>query len=196
MSQFNVSLDIKDRFFDRARVVKWMEQHDKRALARSGAFIRRRAVTDVLRRTIPASQRRRAGRNARSGQYDRIRQSATAGNPPVVHSRNKYANLRNILFGLDMVRQSVQIGPIGIASLRLKGGSRETVPELMEFGGTAVVHEYRFTPTGEWQLGEVKSAPFRRSRSTTYAPHPFMSVALEREVAAGTVLDQFASVHN
>jgi hypothetical protein len=188
---FVLDAQVKERFFDRAAVLKQLSATERRALSRMGAFIRRRAQTDVLRRTIPKGNRKRTG--GRNGRFKRIKQSAGPGQPPVVHSRNKYASLRNILFALGPTGQSVIVGPVGIPSLRLTGASAQTVPELMEFGGTATITESVY-PSGLAYPGKSKTSEGAtlRTRKATYSKHPFMSVALEREARAGTLVDAFS----
>lgn len=189
---FTLDAKITSRFFDRASVVTAITANERRALSRIGAFVRRRAITDVLRRTIPSGQRRRVGRD-RGGRFMRTRQSAAPGRPPVIHSKNKTASLRNIGFGLDADSLSVVIGPVGLPSSRLKRSSAQTVPELMEFGGSATVTEH--ARGSEWHPGK-SNAPgaLNRERSARYEPHPFMGPALDKEVAAGNVLNAFATV--
>ena len=143
MKNFTLSADVKDMFFDRERVLKQIRQEDARRLSKAGAYIRQRAITSMRRR----------------------KRSARPGSPPSVHSRDAFASLRNILFALSSDWESVVIGPRGIPSMRLRGASVATVPELMEKGGAARV----------------------RGRRVRYAKFPFMRPALEKEVAAGTI---------
>ena len=189
---FVLDAQVKERFFDRAAVLKQLSATERRALSRMGAFIRRRAKTDVLRRQLPYGQRRQVGRR-RNGRFRRVRQFSVAGQPPIVHSRNAYASLKNILFALGPSGQSVIVGPVGIPSLRLKGSSARTVPELLEFGGTAVVTESVY-PSGDILPGiaPASTGATVRRRVAQYPRHPFMAVALEREAKAGTLVDAFS----
>ncbi|MGN6547718.1 MAG: hypothetical protein ACTHK7_21900 [Aureliella sp.] len=191
-----VDFAIKAAFFDRAAVINATRRNERRALSRIGAFVRRRARTDVLRRTAQKGQKGRVirdsrGRFAKSG-------SARPGQPPIVRSRNQFATLRNIQFGLGDDGQSVLIGPLLVsqAAKRLRS-NRATVPELMEFGGWALIDEFRIVDgrKGFWYAGRSSNPlAVHRKRRASYAPHPFMSVALEREVKAGTVLNAFSVV--
>src|SRR6185436_86354 len=92
-----------------------------RALSRIGAFVRRRAASSMRRRKSPAA----------------------AGSPPSVHSQDKTASLRNILFAYERERQGVVIGPVilNMVTRGARGLSNTTVPQLMEFGGTARIQE-------------------------------------------------------
>lgn len=164
MSGFRVTLDVKDMFFDRARVLEQIGRENAKRLSKAGAFIRQRAKSKLKRKG-----RGKQGRNKR-GQFTKGR-SAAAGEPPAVHGSNSRSDLRFILFGLDRDWESVVIGPVGFPNKRLRGSSAETVPELMEFGGTALV-------------GKKK----KRAR---YAKHPFMGPSLREEVAAGTIPNLF-----
>lgn len=140
-NSLTVSASIKDSFFDRERVIEQIGRENAKRLGRAGAFIRR---------TARSSLRRRKG-------------SSTPGNPPSVHSRDRSATLKNILFGLD--GESVLIGPVGLSSRRLRNSSAQTVPELIEKGGTAMV----------------------KGKRGRYSAFPFMEPALNKEVEAGNV---------
>lgn len=192
---FTLDYSMKGRFFDRANVVKQISIRERRALSRMGAFIRQRAKTDVLRRTLPYGHRRKTGRG-RDGRYKRIRQSSPPGSPPVVHSRDSHATLKKILFALGPNGQSVIIGPVGIPRLRLQGSTARTVPELLEFGGTATITEHQYEGSQIWFPGSPSrdksgSAKTRR-RKVKYAAHPFMSEAGRREAKAGHLVDAFS----
>ncbi len=154
MSGISVSLDVKDMFFDRARVLEQIGRENAKRLSRAGAFIRQTAQRDVLKRAS-------SGR----GKKKKRSPSAKPGQPPLVHSRDSRASLRFILFSLDRDWESVVIGPVGLPSRRLRNSTAQTVPELMEFGGTAMVGRKR----------------------RHYAKHPFMSLALQMEVDKGTI---------
>lgn len=149
MPSFNVSLDIKDMFFDRQKVLVAVSKENAKKLSKAGAFIRQRAKTKLRRR----------------------KNAAAAGQPPSVHSRDRRANLKFILFGLNADWESVVIGPVGLQTKRLRDASAQTVPELMEFGGTARVKDKR----------------------VRYSAHPFMGPSLEEEAKAGTIGDLWRS---
>lgn len=140
---FNVSLEIKDMFFDRQRVLLAVKADNAKKLSKAGAFIKTRARSSLRRR----------------------KKSAAAGQPPFVHSNDRRANLKFILFGLNKDWESVAIGPVGLSTHRLRGSSAATVPELMERGGTAK----------------------NNGKRQRYAKHPFMGPALETEAKAGTL---------
>ena len=142
--------DIKfEQFFDRAKVLNEVHKDNLRRLSRAAAFIRRRARSSLKRR----------------------KKTSAPGKPPSVHSRDEHATLKKILFGLDSDGESVVIGPVALASSRLKGSSASTVAELLEFGGTATV---------------------KRKRAT-YATRSFMGPALEAEVSSGSMADLWKS---
>jgi hypothetical protein len=89
---FTVSLKIVDAFFDRPAVLDRMDpRNGPRALAKAGAFVRRRAISRLRRRK----------------RYSR------PGESPSIRSTDRVANLRNILFGFDG-RYTVVIGPVGL----------------------------------------------------------------------------------
>jgi hypothetical protein len=171
-----VTSEIKDRFFDRARVVAYMGREDARRLGKMGAFIQRRAKTKILRRAP-------RGRRGSRGQ----RPSARPGQPPLVHSTNERVSLRRILFGLTADWNGVAIGPVAIADQRLRGSSAQTVPQLLTKGGRGRVDVYSNDGGRTWEAGHAPQADEHRSVAANYREHPFMGPALNEEIAAGTV---------
>ena len=147
--RFTVGLDIKDMFFDRQRVLDVVRADNRRKLARAGGYLRKGARWKLGNAV---------GRKVRP---------APAGKPPRVRSRNARANLKYILFGLNTDWESVVIGPVGLADKKLRGSSAQTVPELMEHGGTARVNGQR----------------------ARYDQHPFMGPTLNEAVANGKIAD-------
>ncbi len=146
---FGVDLAIKKAFFDRQRVLDSQQKANLRRLSKAGAYIRTRARSKLRRRKRPARP----------------------GEPPSVHSRDPRASLKYILFGLGDDKNSVLIGPVALPQSQLKAASAETVPELMEFGGTSEVDG-------------------RRSR---YAKHAFMGPSLDEEAKSGKIGDFWSS---
>ena len=169
-----VSIAIKDWFFDREAVQKAVERGNLRALSKAGAFIRTRARSSLRRRKKPSP----------------------AGSPPSVHSRDSFATLKNILFGLEPQRQAVIIGPV---ALRGSSGNAATapvsgtVPNVMEFGGAIAVSEQQVTfhDHGQKVVQWVQANPRRRRPGKRDIPRrrrrvrvdarPFMGPALEAE---------------
>lgn len=172
MGAFVLDVSMRERFFDRAKVVKWIENKERRALSRMGAFIRQRARTDVLRRG---------------------KRSAANGEPPRVHSNDSHATLKNIIFALGSDGQSVAVGVVGIPSLRLVGSTARTVPELLEEGGTARRSVARL-PDGRVVFGRLAERPdaVPMAQVVRYRGNPFMKVALAREARAGTLAQAFS----
>jgi len=146
---FTVGLDIKDMFFDRQRILDRVHSENIRRLSKAGAFIKQRARSKLGK---PVSRKVRP---------------AAPGRPPRVRSRNARANLKFILFGLGHDWESVVVGPVGLSDKKLRGSSAQTVPELMEYGGTARANGERHR----------------------YAKHPFMGPTVEEEVKAGKIGD-------
>jgi len=163
-SPLEVTMQAKDWFFDRAEVLRRVGEKRNNALLVSGAFISRKAK-DLIR----------------SGKG-----SAKPGSPPKKHQKQS-PNLESILFALDPATDSMVVGPIKFNSRGLRKSDRETVPEILEFGGTAEITEYTPDEGKTWMPASDLSKPKyagktvrSRRRQATYAAHPFMSVALEK----------------
>ena len=183
---------MKKYFFDSPRVLAAVVTAERSVMSRQGAFIRRRARTDILRRTAGKTGRRLVARGS-DGRFMKTKQKvAGRGQPPIVRSRDKSANLRNILFAYNPQGHSVVIGPVGL-NKRPKNSSAQTVPELLEKGGTASVVQWAGATGNVWNFGSTTAHYFRRRTVRGhYSPHPFMGPALAKEVAAGTIVGPWA----
>lgn len=163
MSQFGVSIRIKDLFFDRAKVIAATRSADRRNLSRAGAFIRQTARNSIKSR--PLGYRSAPGsppfdhvsyiRSQRNRERKRQGLAPTA-RPKALDKRG----IRAILFGYEPQNNGVVIGPVRFGN---RSGS-STVPQLLEFGG-------RTTRGGG-----------ANTRNVRIRPRPFMRPALEREL--------------
>lgn len=161
-----------DLFFDRPAVVNAVDRAERRALSKVGAFIRRRARSSLRFR----------------------KRVSLPGETPSVHTRDKAASLKNILFAFQPQTHSVLIGPVGLGE-----NQGATVPQRIEFGGVWEVLEEQWKHTknaDRWfsVSGRRRADPRKRyrSRRIEYAARPFMGPALEAEVAAGTIPEAYA----
>jgi hypothetical protein len=180
----NLHADVKDRFFDRAKVLNVIGRENARRLSKMGAYVRQRAKTDILRRAPKGRKRKGAAGD---------RPASPPGRPPYVHSRDSFATFRNILFALDTDWESVVIGVRYIPRKRLRGSSAATAAELNELGGTSVIQEVQID--GVWVPRNSVAGASRfptRKRQARYPARPFMGPALKKEIAAGTVRDVFS----
>ncbi len=155
-------------FFDRAEVMRRVDQARVRVLSRQGAFIRTRARRRILR--------------PRKG-------VARPDQAPSTHT-DSGASLRTILFFYDKQSQSVVVGPVRLNRVRRSGG-RLTIPQLHEFGGAVPITEVRYRRRGQWyqtnRFHRPGKALQQRKRVAIYPARPFMSKALDQEIAAGTI---------
>ncbi len=158
---FTVSMKIVNAFFDRPAVLRRMDRATARSLSRAGAFVRRRAIHRLRRR----------------------KRYSKPGESPSVHSNDRVATLRNILFGFDG-RYTVIVGPVGLNQMQYAGGriTAGTVPATLEFGGQVGIRE-KLVGNVWLPRGRRRPRPDQptRVRMATYAPRPFMGPALEAE---------------
>lgn len=160
MSQFGVSIRIKDVFFDREKVIRSTRAKDRKALSRAGAFVRTSARSSIKSRkhgtiSAPGSPPFDHVGYARS---QRNRALKKAGMVPLPKPKAAdQRGLRVILFGYDERNHSVIIGPLRF------GGKRgtSTVPQVLEMGGRSTNY---------------------KGRSINIKARPFMRPALEREL--------------
>ncbi|MCC9655283.1 hypothetical protein [Rhodopirellula halodulae] len=127
------------------KILTALDRAEIRALTRFGAFARRRMRSKLRRR----------------------KKSAKNGQAPSVHSKHKYATLKNIQFYVDAKKKTTIIGAVKLRSSKVKGTT--PLPELLEFGKTGVVS----------QNGVDKSVDYRA--------FPFAGPTLDEELAQGTL---------
>jgi hypothetical protein len=174
--RFDITYRLKDFFFDRVKVQDAIGRAEAEELAKIGAFIRTTARRKVLRR--------------------RKRVSAP-GEPPSVHSTDRVATLKNILFAYEPTKHRVIVGPVKLNQVNRMAGttSSEPVPSILEFGGVVSIHEEQYKNSSnnrKWFRRDMRYAvrPDKknyRTRQARYAARPFMAVALQMEIDAGTI---------
>lgn len=144
--------EFKKGFFDTKAIVRAMDQAQRKALSKMGAFVRRRAKSSLKYKD----------------------KSAVAGSPPFVHQSGRFTRtskkkgievrkaaspLRELIyFAYDTSTRSVVVGPAIWPSARAKG-----VPGTLEKGGSGTTLDRGI------------------KRSIHISPHPFMGPALEAE---------------
>jgi hypothetical protein len=118
---FAITMRMKDVFFDRAAVKNRMTKANRKALSKAGAFIRRRARSSLRRRKKPSPP----------------------GQPPSVHTNDRVATLKNVLFAYDPHNESLVVGPVKLNQKALLGPqlAGATVPQIQEFGARVKIRE-------------------------------------------------------
>lgn len=158
---FAITMRMKDVFFDRAAVKNRMTKANRKALSKAGAFIRRRARSSLRRR----------------------KKSSPPGQPPSVHTNDRVATLKNILFAYDPHNESLVVGPVKLDQKTLLGPQigNATVPQIQEFGARVKIREVKVGKG--WRSGKRRVRPGQpvRVRAAVYAERPFMGPALEAE---------------
>lgn len=172
---FNVTYELRRFFFDRQAVIARLEEAEARELSKIGAFLRTTAQRRFLRRR---------------------KRTSAPGEAPSVHSTDRVANLRNILFGYDPRSHGVVVGPVKLNQINTTiDMGNQTVPQILEFGGAVMIREERYRGKTQWfrQDLRISPSPYKeyRQRIATYAARPFMRKALDWEIARGTIRNQW-----
>lgn len=94
-------------FFDRSAIIKMMDAKTRRALSKTGAYIRTTARSSMRRR----------------------KKASAPGQPPSVHGKGLLKKL--LFFGYDSQTKSVVVGPEKLNTIINAGA-----PEANEYGGT------------------------------------------------------------
>ncbi|QDV23428.1 hypothetical protein [Aureliella helgolandensis] len=177
-SGFDINYSVKDFFFDRMKVQDKINRGERRQLSRIGSFVRRRARTSLRRR----------------------KKVSQSGSPPSVHSRDKVATLKNILFAYDATNHAVYIGPVRLNQVNQRpSGQSIPITSLHEFGGSVLIHEEQSKNAKNPSVWFRRDLRFTarewkryRTRRLSYPARPYMGTALAAEVAAGTIADVWA----
>jgi len=158
-----LDMNIKELFFDKARVLNAVDKARRAVLSKAGAFVRQRAKTSMRKRKA----------------------ASAPGEPPSSHE----GSLRRFLyFGYDPVADTVVVGPVATNQVFF-GRDRKpvtgTVPSVLEYGGQITIFEVR--KGGTWQRADLRSrrrlAGLRtRYRTVTIRPRPYMRPALTAEL--------------
>lgn len=183
-SQFGVTLEVKEFFFDRDVVKRLVGKKNASALYRMGRNIRQRARRSMkLRgyaRKPPTTDRMRK----KQAREIREQPASPPGSPPYAHSGDPVATLRNILYAFSPRSISTVVGPLRLNQTQSLNGrvSAGTIPALHEFGGTAQIKEKRVGRSWAPQ-GRRKPRPGQptRLRTAKYPARPFMAPALAKE---------------
>lgn len=136
---------------------------------------------EQLREAVAAGDKRKAKsieRRMRRKQFDH----SQAGRPPIAHvpDSEKVANIRAIYHAASPT--NVVIGPPRANSSSLVGSNRATVPELLEFGGRAVVSSYVVEERNKkGRVVDRRLRMLRKKKAVTYRPRPFMRPTFEIE---------------
>lgn len=163
-------------FFDRKIVIDAIGRANAMGLSKAGAFVRQRARTSIRRR----------------------KSISEPGQPPHAHAKgNTFASIKAIFFAFEPRRASVVIGPVGLGNRKTIFGSYSAgaVPNLLEFGGTALrrrpVRKFsgrKATPLQRKAFkallatGQIQRKPVvMQSYTANYRPRPFMGPALKAE---------------
>jgi hypothetical protein len=172
--RFTVDYSVRNFFFDRRKVTEALSDAEQKSLSMIGAYVRQSARRDVLTRRSRVSR---------------------PGESPSVHSSDRVASLRNILFAYVPEDHAVIIGPVRLNQVNMMNtGSSYSVPQILEFGGTVIIHEEQYSRAkdkSKWFRSDLRVGlrPFKRyrTRAATYQPRPFMSVALQKNIDSGTI---------
>lgn len=165
MSDVTISMRT-DLFFDRAKIMKAVDDGTRRSMSKGLAFIRKRARSSIRR----------------------SKKSSVPGQPPRAHSTSPVASIKNIQFYYDTATKSGICGPVKLNGYR-KIKTAKPVPATLEFGGTVRFLRGAYAGGGKARRGKpnklyVVKTPFAKR----ILARPFMQPALEKEVAAGNVL--------
>jgi hypothetical protein len=175
-----ITVAVKDAFFDRAAVIRRMDTAKQKRLSKAGAFLQRRAQSLLKRR----------------------KKTSQAGQTPSIHTEKGAegpgSGLKYILFFYDSAADSVVVGPVKLNQATMVDGNRSSVPELMEKGGIATIYEERWRfprKQFKWRRRDLRRLPnpekeYRRRRAV-YRPRPFMGPALDKERQAGKIPELF-----
>ena len=151
-----IDANFKLLFFDKQRITNPAEKAKLRNLSKFGAFVMRSARQSIKDRPGASAP----GTPPHAHTVYETAQSGTTKSGKPKKPKKFYPFRASILFGYDKANDTTIVGP------QFRAGSRRspTVPQSLEFGGTASIQS----------RGKRVSARFR--------PRPFMGPALAKEL--------------
>lgn len=153
---FQFGFDVKDLFLDRPRVVREVDRARRRALSRSGGYVRRIAMRSMRKRRGPSAP----------------------GQPPHAHEGGLR---RNVYFAYEPRRESVWVGPVAYPNSRvprlLEYGGTVRVPMYLTPWGELIPPHRAHTLRAK----RVRLKP--SSMRVRIAPRPYMRPALRASEA-------------
>ena len=172
----SMTMEMKKAFFDTKAIKKAVDKETRRAISRSLSYIRTTQRQSIKRRKY----------------------TSRPGNPPIAHSRDPVATVKNILFAYDVKTQSGIVGMVKLNSSRSAIASSMELPELLEFGGAVRLNEVSRDGKAWYQSRRTSrilpSHWKKRQRLVRIAPRPSAGPALEAEAEAGNILSPWANV--
>lgn len=170
-----LTMNMKQAFFDSQKVKRAVDRGTRRAMSRSLAFVRRRAISTYRRRKRPSKP----------------------GQAPSVHSTNPSVSLKNVLFAYDERTKSGVVGPVKLNGQKSLIKGRGSLPGILEGGGTIVIPEESWDGKAWFTQSRTRRVDQRkktRRRQVRLAPRPAMSVALQIESDKGNIASPWANV--
>lgn len=184
---FDITFNYQKALLNMAAVANSVDKVKRQTTIRQLSFVRKRAVSssNLPRRKKPSKPGQSPSNYAQSGAK---------------------ASLKNIKFDYFMGTDAGIVGPERCNQVNLTEAGRQTVPQLLEFGGVLIVREiaYKKQRTGSedywpWRRRDMrrkvkKSEARFRQRKVKIAARPFMSRALQKEIDEGTITSAWANV--
>lgn len=131
--RMQLSAELKQFFFDRPAVLAKLKKKKLNALKKAGA---------LSRKIIRNKPRRR-------------KRKSLPGETPSVHTKSKFATLRNVIFAYDPSTDGVVVGPVKIPTTDI-----EPAPATLEYGGRIDRRKKRsLGGSGEVEVDGLRTMP-------------------------------------
>lgn len=162
---FNVSMRMKQMFFDRPAVYRSIEPGKLRVLRTHAGSIRKTARRSMKRVSKAAKAKLKKKRAEAMERGDRVFRDPTVskpGQPPKIHTDGDF-NPKRILFGYDTNSDSVVVGPV-------RTNSRHNAVETLEHGGNVPIYMGRRRKRKLIKTVYVRARPFMRPAEEKMRP--------------------------
>lgn len=159
------------QFFD--KLPDTYEKDRIKVLGRAGAIVRGIARRSIRKRAwrAAADSRGRKAKNSYTTYWGGKTSISTAGKQPYSHTSGNTFGLKSIQFGYDSKSDTVRVGPIG------GNRSRNSVPNVLEFGGTTTTIIPAYAHAKKASLGVATGRRYRLRKRIQ--ARPFMGPALK-----------------
>jgi hypothetical protein len=159
---------------DTKEIERAYKKNRKKILMKGGAIVRTIARRSLRKRAWRTAANNR-GRKSKASQYTTWWGGKTAisnpGSQPFSHTSGKTFGLKTIAFSYDPVTGGVIVGPVG------GDRSRNSVPNVLEFGGSVVNTVPAFAHAKKRSLGVSTSRKYKYRKRI--AKRPYMAPAID-----------------
>lgn len=178
-------MQMKSMFIDRLLIEKKIDEATAKRAGKAGVILKRDARASIKIRAATTKQRERLNhpdpkvrQRALKAIEAKEKERSRPGAPPFARTRDRTVTLRNIQYGYDHRRRSLVVGAVGLGR-----STGQTVPELMEHGGSVAIDQWWLDPRSiDTAVKDPKTNRWRDKKTNKFVSGPQVRMARGRWV--------------